>query len=239
MRFGESGARAGARCVAQRVQSWVDMQRLAVALLLTGCCFTPTASPGTPTAAPSVSAGPSGPGAPGCPDLTTTIVGTWTREGSVEEYRADGTYVINGVSGTYRFGSPGRVTLDEPSTGLHADFDLGLADAMTLVAIGPGNVGTTYTRSSPPPSIPAICFDLSAAFARTWAPRAGGPPEVYSADGTYTVVGTGRWSFTAPGRLLLVREGDGLTTDYVVAMPSATSMLAVRAGTGAAYDAAP
>ncbi|MDQ3037097.1 MAG: hypothetical protein M3Y87_32180 [Myxococcota bacterium] len=215
------------------------MQRLAIAVLLTGCCYSPTASPDTPTPAPSAPAGPSGPGAPGCPDLTTAIVGTWTREGLVEEYREDGTYVINGVSGTYRFTSPGRAVLDEPSTGLHAEYDLGLADPMTLVAINPGNVALTYARSSAPPSIPAHCFDLGTAFARTWMPRAGGPPEVYSADGAYTVSGTGRWSFTAPGRLLLVRSADSMTTDYVVAMPSATTMLAVRAGVGAAYDAAP
>ena len=217
------------------------MKRLTIALLLTGCCFTPTPSPspGTPTTAPSVPAGPSGPGAPGCPDLTTTIVGTWTREGLVEEYRADGTYVINGASGTYRFDSPGRATLDEPSGGLHAEYHLGLADPMTLVVIGAGNVGVTYTRSSAPPSIPANCLDLSASFARTWIPRAGGPPEIYSADGTYTVGTTGRWSFAAPGRLLLVRGSDSMTTDYVVAMPSPTLMLAVRVGIGAVYDAAP
>jgi hypothetical protein len=68
------------------------------------------------------------------------------------------------------------------------------------------------------------------------APRGGGVPEVYAADGTYTVGGSGRWSFTAPGRLLLTRT-DGLTSDYVVAMPTPTRMLAVRAGQGVVYDA--
>lgn len=212
------------------------MRRALFALLVSGCCFAPTAAPvETP-------AGPSGPGAPGCPDLGTSIVGTWARAGFVEEYRADGTYVINGAAGTYRWISPGHATLDEPTHTFHADYDLGLADSTTLVAIDPNGVGTIYTRSSPTPSIPENCLDLRAAFARTWTPRSGGTPEVYATDGTYRAPGVGRWSFPAPGRLHLVRD-DGVTSDYVVAMPSTAVMLAVTSPPGpplgVAYAAAP
>lgn len=218
------------------------MHRIVIALLLTGCCITPsTTNPGAPGAAPAVGAAPAltGPGGPGCLDVATALVGTWAREGLVEEYRADGTYAINGVTGTYRFTAPGRAALDEATTGRHAEFDIGIADATTMISIGEGNVGVVYARTSPPPAAAASCYDLSTAFARTWIPRIGGPPEVYAADGTYTVSGSGRWSFTAPGRLLLVRTGDGVTSDYVVAMPTPTTMMAVRAGSGVFYDAAP
>lgn len=194
---------------------------------------TPTAA-GTPAGGPGAPAG--GPGAPGCPELATTIVGTWSSEDLTEEYRADGTLVIGGVAGTYRFTGPGHAVLDEPTSGVHAEYDFGLADATTLVAVGADHVARTYVRTTPAPAIPAPCFDLTGPFARTWTPRGGGPVEAYSPDGTYTVGGSGRWSFTAPGRLLLTRT-DGLTSDYVVAMPTTTVMIAVRAGQGVAYDA--
>ena len=217
------------------------------ALAASGCCMSASVpeprGPPPPAAPPPAGARAggaptpaAGPGTPGCPDLTTSIVGTWSTEGLVEEYRADGVYVINGVAGTYRFLSPGHAVLDEPSGGLHGEYELGLSDASTLIAIGANHIAMTYTRTSPAPVIPANCFDLTGSFPRTWLPRGGGTPELYSADGSYTVGGSGRWSFTAPGRLLLTRS-DGVTSDYVVAMPSPTMMLAVRAGQGVAYDA--
>jgi hypothetical protein len=147
-------------------------------------------------------------------------------------------YVINGVTGNYRFGAPGHLILDEPSSGQHAEYDVGLVDASTMVGINDTHVALTYTRSSPPPTIAPNCFDLSTAFAHTWQPRPSGPPEVYAADGTFHVVGSGRWTFTAPGHLLLTGDS-GATTDYLVAMPNGTTMMAVRAAQGVVYDAAP
>jgi len=225
--------RAGAACALVGA-----MRNTVLAVVLSGCCFTPASPPTSTSPVTTVAPTPSDPAAPACPDLATNIIGIWSSASLVEEYRPDGVYVINGTAGTYRFTSPGHVVLDEPTTGLHGEWDVGVADASTLVGIDARGAALVYTRTSPAPAIPASCLDLSSSFARTWNPRPGGPPEVYGADGTYRVVGAGRWTFTAPGRLLLTRD-DGMTTDYVVAMPSATTMLAVRAGQGVAYDAAP
>lgn len=86
--------------------------------------------------------------------------------------------------------------------------------------------------------IPPSCFDFSTAFVRTWQPRPSGAPEIYRADGTYHVGTSGSWSFTAPGHLLLTRI-DGITSGYLVAMPTNATMIAVHATQGYVYDAAP
>src|SRR6516225_9615590 len=126
--------------------------------------------------------GPSGPSAPGCVPLATSIVGTWTRAGFVEEYRADGTYVINGETGTIAWETPGHAVLDVPSRSFHAAYDLALADPNTLVASDPNGIGSVYTRTTPAPTMPAECFDLRAAWAATWIPIRGGAPERYTVD---------------------------------------------------------
>lgn len=197
---------------------------------------------GSAPAAPAMPAGVSGPSAPGCPDLSTSILGTWVREGFVEEYRADGTYVINGQTGTITWSRPGHAVLDVPSATFHAEYDLALADPTTLVAADANGVGSIYARTSPPPAIPAPCFDLAASWVGRWTPNRGGPEESYAADGTYAAPGTGHWSFVAPGRLHLAGD-NGQNSDYVVGMATATTAIAVSqpplAPAGVAYTRAP
>jgi hypothetical protein len=195
--------------------------RTVLALLLSGCCFGGAHAP-APVAAP---ASPTGPTAPGCLPLATAIVGTWTRAGFVEEYRADGTYVINGQTGTIVWATAGRATLDVPGT-FHAAYDLALADPSTLLAADPNGVGSIYSRASPPPSMPAECFDLRTAWVGTWTPTRGGPPERYTLDGRYAAPGVGAWSFTAPGRLHLQND-NGIVSEYVVGLSSSMTALAV------------
>jgi hypothetical protein len=216
---------------------------LSMALGLSGCCMgggASTTGPGAPEAPapPTAPVGPRGPGAPGCPDLAASLVGTWSREGFVEEYRADGTYVINGHVGTFRWLAPGHALLDVPEGSLHVEYDLALADTTTLVAADPNGIGTIYTRTSPPPAIATSCFDLGTAWIGTWIPNRGGSPEQYDADGVYTAPGRGRWTFTAPGRLHLEND-NGVTSDYVLGMASGTTALAVSlpplAPAGTAY----
>jgi hypothetical protein len=209
------------------------------ALSLAGCCFAPQAAPAPAPVAPTAAA--SGPGAPGCPDLATSIVGTWAREGVVEEYRADGSYVLNGMTGTIAWMRPGHATIDVPAATFHMEYDLALADATTLVSADPNHVGAVATRTTPAPSIPAPCFDLSSAWVGTWSPSGGGPSERYDADGTYAAPGAGTWSFTAPGHLHLAGAG-GANSDYVLGMASPSTALAVSlpplAPAGVAYTRA-
>ncbi len=205
------------------------MTLLVLAAFLGGCCFAPTASaPASPPVVASAPAavGPTGPAAPGCSDIATTILGTWSRDALVEEYGAGGTYSINGQPGTIVWARPGHATLEVPGSGFHAEYDLALVDATTLLAVDANGAGTVYQRTSPPPAIPAECFDLRTAWVGTWLPTLGGPPERYDADGHYQVVGAGTWSFTTPGHLHLVRE-DGVTSDYLIGMVSTGAALAV------------
>jgi len=156
--------------------------------------------------------------------VASAIVGTWSRPGYVEEYGADGSYVINGRRGTIRWLRPGHALLEVPEMAFRAEYDLALADASTLLAIDPNRIGSTYQRTSPAPAIPPACFDLRGSIVGTWI---GGPaPETYTADGRYHVLGDGRWSFVAPGRLQLVRD-DGVTSDYWFAMPTPDVALAI------------
>lgn len=209
---------------------------LALSLALAGCCMGGAAPP-SPTPA-SAAAGPSGPSAPGCPDIATTIVGTWQREGFVEEYRLDGTYVINGMPGTITWARPGHAVLDVPAGPMHAEYDLALADAVTLLAANADHVGSVYARTSVAPAIPPGCFDLTSAWVGTWTPSTGGAQERYGADGRYAAPGVGQWTISAPGRLHLVNE-NGATSDYFLGMVDANTALAVSmpplAPAGVAY----
>lgn len=206
---------------------------LALGFVLGACCFGADARSSAPEpvapAASIVAPIPSfttGPSAPGCPDLSVAIVGAWTREGVSEEYRADGTYTLNGRPGTVTWIRPGHAMIDVPSAAFHMEYDVALADAMTLVSSDPSQIGAIATRTTPPPAIPATCFDLSAAWVGTWTPVAGGESEQYSPDGTYAAPGIGRWSFSAPGRLHLVNV-DGAASDYVLGMATTSSAIAV------------
>jgi hypothetical protein len=216
---------------------------LVCCLSLGACCFAPQPVPSVATApvVPTTAVGTSGPGAAGCPDLATAIVGTWAREGVVEEYRADGSYVLNGMPGTITWMRPGHAMIDVPAATFHMEYDIALADAITLVSADPNHIGAIATRSSPTPSIPSSCFDLSGAWVGSWTPSTGGTVERYDADGSYAAPGVGQWSFTAPGRLHL-QNVNGTFNDYTIGMASPTTALAVSmpplAPAGVAYTRA-
>jgi hypothetical protein len=197
---------------------------LAAALLLGGCCFAPTPSAAPAPVATTPVVGARGPGMPGCVAIATAIVGSWAREGFLEEYRADGTYLLNGRAGTYRWLRPGHAVLEIPEMGWSAEYDLGLRDARTLLAIDPSRIGTLYDRRSEAPAMPDACFDLTTSIVGTWL---GGPmPETYRADLTYQVAGAGTYSFPQHGVLRLVRD-DGLASDYSLAMVTPDTMMAI------------
>lgn len=196
---------------------------LCLASLLGGCCplFAPTEeesppAPTTTSTAPVVSAE--------CPSIEQAILGTWSREGFVEEYRPGGGYVINGQVGTIRWLAPGRAFLDVGD--FHAEYHLGLTDVNELIAVDPSNIGSVYRRTSPPPSIPASCFDLRQRIVGTWV--GGTYTEVYGADGSYRVNAlTGTWQTPSNGRLRITTQTG--TGDYHWAMLSPTSAVAFGA----------
>lgn len=202
------------------------MHRLVVLLAscLIGCCpmfggeeeSPPEPSPST-TPAPAASGD-------ACPSVEQAILGTWSREGFVEEYRAGGVYVINGQEGTIRWLAPGRAFLDVGT--LHAEYHLGLTDVNELIAVDPSHIGSVYRRTSPPPAIPSTCYDLRARIPGTWV--GGTYTEVYGVDGSYRVNAlTGTWQMTSNGRLRI--ETQSGTGDYHWAMLSPTTAVAFGA----------
>jgi hypothetical protein len=225
---------------------------LSLTVVIQACCFTPQAPPEpapvttTPpppqTAVAPVVGGAIGSGAAGCPELRTAIVGSFAREGVVEEYREDGSYTLNGMPGTLTWMRAGHAMIDVPAASFHMEYDLALADAMTLVSSDPNRIGAVATRTSPPPAIPPTCFDLATVWVGTWTPSGGGANEQYNADGSYAAPGVGQWSMPAPGRLHLVNV-TGATSDYILGMASPGTALAVSlpplAPAGIAYTRAP
>jgi hypothetical protein len=196
------------------------MAVVAIAVLLGGCCFGGGASAPAPVPPATAPVAPTG-----CPELQAAILGTWTREGFVEEYRADGTYVVNGRTGTFSWIEPGHAMLDVPDAQFHVPYHLGLADVNQLIAIDPSNIATAYVRSSPPPAVDAACYERRAAWVGTWI---GGPmPEAYAADGTYAIGSVrGQWSFPSNGRLHL-QSTAGPAGEYWIAHVSPTAALAM------------
>lgn len=190
-----------------------------IGLVLTGCCM--GGAPTAPAIAPGTTAV--------CPPIETAILGTWSRDGYVEEYREGGVYVINAQVGTIRWLGAGRAFLDVPPN-LHHEYTLALADTNVLVASDPGNVGTFYQRMTPPPAMDATCTDIRDEIVGTWA--GGAYAETYNADGSYRVNAlSGTYRFDGNGLLHIETEaGPG---DYYFALTSPTSGVAMMRVQGA------
>lgn len=196
---------------------------LCLSVVLAGCCplFSGEASDDPPAVNVPV-VPPTGPTAVSCPAIQDMILGTWTTEGFIEEYRPGNVYVLNGVEGTIRWLGPGRAFLDVGT--LHAEYYLALTGPNELIAINPDHVGTSYRRTSPPPAVDASCFDFSQQLVGTWV--GGTYTETYQAGGGYQVNNlTGTWQLTGPGHLRVSTQTG--TGDYLVAVLSPTSMVAV------------
>jgi ABC-type sugar transport system ATPase subunit len=156
----------------------------ACATLSSGGCCLASSAPTPPPAVPSPNLAPPEPAPPGCPTIELAILGTWSREGFVEEYRAGGVYVLNGHEGTVRWLGEGRVFLDVPPD-FHEEYTLALADRDLLLAADRGGVGTVYQRTSTPPTADASCWDVRDEIVGRWV--GGQFRELYEPDGTYRV----------------------------------------------------
>lgn len=203
-----------------------------VSVLLGGCCLAganepPPAVP-APTPVPAVAAAPT-PAPTGCPSIADAIVGTWQRQGFVEEYRAGGVYVLNGREGTVRWLADGRAFLDVPPD-FHQEYTLALADEGVLLAAGSNRFGTIYTRTSPSPRYPASCWDVREEIVGRWI--GGEFQETYGADGSYRVNDlTGTFSLSGNGLLRIeTQQGPG---DYYFALTSPTTAVAMMRQEGA------
>lgn len=158
-----------------------------------------------------------------CPSIETAILGTWTREGYVEEYRPGGVYLINGHEGTIRWLGEGRAFL-EVLPELHHEYTLALADVDTLVASDPNRIGSFYQRVTEAPIIDRSCFDIRDEIVGTWA--GGSFSETYAPDGSYRVNDlTGTYRLDGNG-LLHIQTGAG-PGEYYFAMTSPTTAIAM------------
>jgi hypothetical protein len=202
-------------------------------VLLGGCCLSGMSEATPPPAVPSPTPAP-GPVAPrlppsGCPSIADAILGTWQRQGFVEEYRAGGVYVLNGREGTVRWLAEGRAFLEVPPE-FHAEYTLALADEGVLLAAGSNHLGTIYTRTSASPGFPAACWDMRDEIVGRW--MGGQFEETYGADGSYRVNElTGTYSVTGNGLLSIeTQSGPG---DYYFALTSPTTAVAMMRVEGA------
>jgi len=201
---------------------------IAATTLASGCCFSSTPPPGVP-APTSVGGLPAPETPPRCPPIETAILGTWTRDGFVEEYRAGGVYVLNGNLGTIRWLANGHAMLEIPPT-LHEEYVLALSDEDVLIASDPNRVGTIYRRTSPSPGYDRECWNIEAEVVGGWA--GGTFVESYGADGSYRVNElTGSYHFERNG--LLHIETQAGTGDYRFALTSPTSAIVMLDRDGA------
>jgi hypothetical protein len=195
------------------------------ALAVGGCCLASSSPPAVPSPNPS----PTAPAPVGCPTIELAILGTWSREGFVEEYRAGGVYVLNGHEGTVRWLGEGRVFLDVPPD-FHEEYRLALADRDVLLAADRGGVGNIYQRTSTPPAADPGCWDVRDQIIGRWV--GGQFREVYERDGTCRVNElNGSYVVTGNGRIRIVTEaGQG---DYYFALTSPSTAVAMMQREGA------
>lgn len=198
-------------------------------LSIGGCCLASSGPPTPPPAVPSPNPSPTSPLPASCPTIELAILGTWSREGFVEEYRPGGVYVLNGHEGTVRWLGEGRVFLDVPPD-FHEEYTLALADRDVLLAADRGGAGTVYQRTSPPPPAEPGCWDVRDEIVGRWV--GGQFREVYEPDGTYRVNELhGSYVVTGNGRIRIVTEaGEG---DYYFALTSASTAVAMMQREGA------
>ncbi len=205
---------------------------VSVTIFLSGCCLSAASEPTPPPAVPSPHPiAPPPPTAPQvtCPSTADAIVGTWSRTGFVEEYRAGGVYVLNGREGTIRWLGEGRAFLDVPPD-FHEEYTLALADEGVLLAAGSNHLGTVYQRTSPSPGHPASCWDVRTTIVGRWI--GGQFQETYGADGSYAVNDlTGSFNVTGNGLLhIQTQSGPG---EYYFALTSPTTAVAMMRLEGA------
>lgn len=200
--------------------------------LLGGCCLSGSSEATPPPGVPSPHPQPAPIAAPtptGCPSIADAIVGTWQRQGFVEEYRAGGVYVLNGREGTVRWLADGRAFLDVPPD-FHEEYTLALADEGVLLAAGSNRYGTIYTRTSPSPGYPTACWDVHQSIVGRW--MGGQFEETYGADGSYRVNDlTGTYSVGGNGLLHIeTQSGPG---EYYFALTSPRTAVAMMRREGA------
>jgi hypothetical protein len=192
---------------------------LTVAIALASCALAPPA----PSLAP-------GPRAFGCVPIEEAILGVWQRDGVVEEFRADGTYLLNGQEGAFRWRMPGHVVLD--AAGIHAEHVVGLTSLNELISADENLRGHVSGRISPPPSIPVDCYDVRTSIVGTWI--GGAAPVTFERGAGYAAGDRiGIWSMPANGHLSIRIEPEG-TTNHLFAQLSDTTAMSLVAEDGAA-----
>lgn len=196
--------------------SWLA---LAIVVALTGCV---ESAPPAPELTP-------GPRTFGCVPIEEAIIGTWQREGLIEEFRGDGAYLLNGVEGAFRFRSPGYVVLD--AAGIHAEHVVGLTSVNELISADESGVGHVSARVSPPPPIPDDCYDLRSMIVGTWLGSA--QPQTFGRDSTWSSGDrAGAWSMPSHGHLAIRAPVSAAAVNYLVAQLSDTTALAIEASDG-------
>jgi hypothetical protein len=189
--------------------------------MLSGCDFLSGSPPPPPALTP-------GPRPIGCPPIEEAIIGAWQRDGYVEEFRGEGTYVLNGQEGAFRFRSPGHVVLDVG--GRHEEHVVGLSDVNELISADESLIGHVSARISPAPPIPASCYDLRTSIVGTWL--GGEVPEAFGRDDSYRAGDrTGTWSMPTSGHLT-IRTSTG-TSERVFAQLSDTTAMSFEREDGA------
>jgi hypothetical protein len=160
------------------------------------------------------------PGSISCPALERSIVGTWTREGTVMEIRADGAIVRNTIEGAFRWVAPGRATVD--IRGSHEEHALGMITPVRMLDVDANDRAVVWSRVSPPPAAPDACFDVRGSVIGRWTD--GAETESFDANGSYERGSRrGTWQMVEAGTLDL-RVGES-TTRYRIALASPTLLV--------------
>lgn len=140
------------------------------------------------------------PAPPGCLPPARAVIGTWSHGTSAMELRADGYVLRNSLEGTYRWTDPGRIQIDVG--GAHEAFTLGVSNVVTMLLVDPDGHGAIWTRLSPAPPLPPLCYDVRGSLVGDWTD--GAVEEHFGASGDYRrgEVG-GEWSMSDAGAIEL------------------------------------
>jgi len=140
------------------------------------------------------------PSAPGCSTPERAVLGTWSHGTSAMELRANGYILRDSLEGTYRWTDPGRIQIDVG--GAHEAYTLGVSNVVAMLLVDPDGHGAIWTRLSPAPPTPAVCYDVRGSLVGDWTD--GGVVEHFGASGEYRRGAVrGEWTATDAGAIEL------------------------------------
>lgn len=175
------------------------------------------------------------PAAMGCVPPARAVVGTWGHGTGAMELRADGYVLRNSLEGTYRWTDPGRIQIDVG--GAHDAYTIGLSSVVTMLLIDPDGHGEIWTRMSPAPPIPPVCYDLRGSLVGDWTD--GLVEEHFGAAGDYTRGrDAGTWAMAETGAVAITLPTATRHEQVALATPSMLMIIPQVQGTDAARGAA-